>query len=61
VAKRLAPLVASVAAPIRRLLDARPTDGVYPNEASEAWVWWRTMGELHYASTFMARQVSRLA
>jgi hypothetical protein len=54
-------LVASVAAPIRRLLDQRPTDGVYPNEASEAWRFWRTMGELHYATSFMARQVSRLA
>lgn len=60
-AKRLTPLVAAVTAPIRRLMDARASDGVYPNEASEAWMHWRTMGELHYATSFMARQVGRLA
>lgn len=55
------PLTAAVAAPIRRLMERRATEGVYPGEAAEAWLWWRTMGELHYATTFMARQVSRLA
>jgi hypothetical protein len=53
-------LTAAISAPIRRLMDRQATDGIYPGEASEAWMYWRTMGELHYATSFMARQVSRL-